>query len=177
MVKRTKHRSVGLKLWLIIILIVLVINLAIEGITLVIKAGYNVENPVATYNCDVKWFFRFKTTIDVDGPSASGTVSGDFAYILFKKIHDHLEFHDREGNLIGRASDQYHFITQDDHSIVDSEGNVMAVMRGQFQLLGERYEIYDKEGNYIGYLKVGPTSTYGGLYDTNDRLMATYKSN
>lgn len=174
--KRTRNRSAGFRAWLIIIAIVIAGSLAVEVTTSIIKTGFNVDNPASTYNCDVKWILRLKTTIEVEGDAINGEVKGNFAYGLFKKVHDPLEFHDASGNLIAKASDVYHFISQDDHCIVDSEDNVMAVMEGQFQLLGEKYKIYDAEKNYIGYLQVGMTSTYGGLYDVNGKLMATYKS-
>ncbi len=173
MKKWTKARNIGI---ITVLSIVLLGSLAIEGVTIAIKAGFNVDNPVATYNCDVDWFLKTRTIIKVSGTSVNGVVTGNFAYGLFKKVHDPVEFYDLDGHLIAKASDKYHLITQDDHCIIDSEGNVMAVMEGQFQLFGERYKIYNEEGIYIGYLKVGITSTYGGLYDVNDRLMATYKS-
>lgn len=176
MKKGTKNRNIGIKVYIIAFSFVLLCLCAIEGVTVAIKAGFNVDNPVATYCCDVDWFLKIKTIIKVNGPSVNGVVKGNFAYGLFKKVHDPLEFYDLDGRQIAKASDEYHLITQDDHCIIDSEGNVMAVMEGQFQLFGEKYKIYDEEGIYIGYLKVGITSTYGGLYDVNDCLVATYKS-
>jgi len=176
MKKRTRIRSTGrFRIWYIP-LIVIAVALVLELTTSIINAGYTVDNPAATYECDVKWLFKLKTTIEVDGDPIDGEVKGNFAYGLFKKVHDPLEFRDSKGNIIAKASDEYHFISQDDHCIVDSEDRVMAVMEGQFQLLGEKYKIYDSEGTYIGYLQVGPTSTKGGFYSENGKLWAAYKS-
>lgn len=165
--------------WLGLILIFAAIYGVVEGATLIIKSKLNVVDPVATVHCDVKHFLKIKTTINVDNDSddsVDGIITGDFAFGLFKKVHDPLDFKDNDGNYIGGASDQYHLITQDDHTIVDSVNGVTTVMRGQFKLLGEKYLIYDADGNYIAYLEAGVTDTFGGLYDPNGELWATYKS-
>lgn len=165
--------------WLGLILIFAAIYGVVEGATLIIKSKLNVVDPVATVHCDVKHFLKIKTTINVDNDSddsVDGIITGDFAFGLFKSVHDPLDFKDNDGNYIGGASDTYHLITQDDHTIVDSVNGVTTVMRGQFKLLGEKYLIYDADGNYIAYLEAGVTDTFGGLYDPNGELWATYKS-
>ena len=144
--------------WLGLILILAAIYGVVEGATLIVKSKLNVVDPVATVHCDVKHFLKLKTTINVDydsNDSVDGVITGDFAC---------------------GASDTYHLIAQDDHTIVDYSNGVTTVMRGQFQLLGEKYLIYDAEGQYIAYLDVGVTDTFGGLYDPNGELWATYKA-
>ena len=165
--------------WLGLILILAAIYGVVEGATLIVKSKLNVVDPVATVHCDVKHFLKLKTTINVDydsNDSVDGVITGDFAFGLFKKVHDPLDFRDNDGKNIGGASDTYHLITQDDHTIVDYSNGVTTVMRGQIQLLGEKYLIYDAEGQYIAYLDVGVTDTFGGLYDPNGELWATYKA-
>lgn len=163
--------------WSILIVIVVVISLTIEGATLLIKRSFNVEDPVSSYRCDVKHFLKIKTTIDVySDENLDGVITGDFAFGLFKKVHDPLVYTGTDGNVIAKGSDEYHIITQDDHTIVDGSGNVLAVMKGQFKVLGEKYSIYDAKGEYIGYLDIGVTDTYGGYYNTDGELCASYKS-
>lgn len=162
-----------------LILIFAAIYVVIEGVTLIIKSNLNVVDSVATIHCDVKHFLKVKTTINVDNDSddsVDGIITGDFAFGLFKDVHDPLDFKNNDGSYIGGASDKYHLITQDDHTVVDYNNDVTTVMRGQFQLLGEKYKIYDAEGQYIAYLDVGATDTFGGLYDPNGELWATYKA-
>lgn len=165
--------------WLGLILIFAAIYGVVEGATLIIKSKLNVVNPVATIHCDVKHFLKIKTMINVDNDSddsVDGIITGDFAFGLLKDVHDPLDFKDNDGEYIGGASDTYHLIAQDDHTIVDYSNGVTTVMRGQFQLAGEKYKIFDAEGQYIAYLDVGVTDTFGGLYDPNGELWATYKA-
>ena len=162
--------------WYILLIIIIASALITEVVTLTIKSNFNCKEPVSTYKCDVKHFFKLKTTINVDSENQDGIITGNFAFGLLKKVHDPLVFCDLDGNTIAKSSDVYHFFTQDDHTIFDENGNVLIVMEGQFQMLGEKYLIYDGSGTYIGYLSVGITDTYGGYYDTNGILCATYKS-
>lgn len=168
----------GKKICIIIIIFFIVSLLLTEVITSSIaKNNYTLEGKTSTYTCDVKHFLRLKTRIRVyEEGTQKGEITGNFAWGIFKQFHDPLEYRDIDGTLINESSDKYHFITQDDHTVVDNNQEIVAVMKGRFKIFGEMYDIYDRNGNCIGVLKVGFTDTSGGLYNAEGELVATYKS-
>lgn len=166
----------GKKICIMIIIFIVFLLLA-EMITGIVKNNYALEGKTSTYTCDVKHFLRLKTRIRVyEEGTQKGEITGNFAWGIFKQFHDPLEYRDIDGTLINESSDKYHFVTKDDHTVVDNNKEVEAVMKGRYKIFGEMYDIYDRNGNYIGVLKVGFTDTIGGLYNVDGLLVATYKS-
>ena len=123
------------------------------------------------YDCDVK-NLRLSTDIHISSNDQKiGKVSG----IIFRFVEDPLTMTDSDGNKLAYAGDDYHLIAQDSHAIIVDD-TVTAEMVGLFEIFGEKYDIYDTEGNKIAHANFNSLNTAGELYDADGKLIATYGS-
>ncbi len=123
------------------------------------------------YKCDVK-NLHLATTIDIyKDKEQIARVKGD----IFKFVTDPLTMYDNAENKLAYAGDEYHFIAQDSHSIFVN-GELSAEMVGKFMIFGEKYEIYNKEGQQIANVEFDHLNTNGEMYDMNGKLIADFNS-
>ncbi len=127
--------------------------------------------PCTEYKCDVK-NLHLATTIDIyKEKEAVAKVKGD----IFKFVTDPLTMYDDAEKKLAYAGDEYHFIAQDSHSIFVN-GELSAEMVGKFKIFGEKYEIYNKEGQQIANVEFDQLNTNGEMYDMNGKLIADFNS-
>lgn len=122
------------------------------------------------YECDYKTL-RLHTEIStiVDGKEV--VISGN----MFPLFTDPLTVKDGEGNIIGYAGDAYGVIEQDDHGIyIGDQFDIN--MCGNFEFLGNSYELKNEEGVVVATATFNEFNTSGTIKDTNQNLVATYFS-
>lgn len=159
-------KSTSLKLQFILLLALITI-VFIFGIT----QGPPSINNYTQYDCDVK-NLRLSTDIQIRCNSEKiGSVTGN----IFRIVEDPLTMNDTDGNKVAYAGDDYHFISQDSHSIVIGD-TVTAEMVGLVTIFGEKYDIYNTDGEKIAYAKFNELNTAGEIRDADGTLIATYGS-
>lgn len=127
--------------------------------------------PCTVYKCDVP-FVTLSTKIDITVKDKNYcTVSGN----ILRFVEDPLTMWDDEKNELAHAGDDYHFIAQDSHAITVG-GTVTAEMVGLVELFGEKYDIYNPEGEQIAYAEFNSWDTIGEIWDMEGNLIADYKS-
>ena len=159
-----KKRNVLLSLAIAIVLIVFA-----SGI--ILSSGSKAKGPHNEYQCDVKTI-SLSTKIDIKKDNE------DFAFVkgnLFKFITDPLTLYDENDNEVAYAGDDYHFISQDSHSITVN-GILTAEMVGLVDFFGESYDIYDSEGEQIAEVSFNMFNTIGEMYDMDGTLIADFNS-
>lgn len=123
------------------------------------------------YNCDYK-ILSLKTNVAI---SKDGEEVGNISGKIIRLITDPLTFANPDGDTIGFASDNYNFISQDDHAICIGD-TIEMVMSGKFTLFGEKYDLLDVDGNKIGTADFDWLDTYGEIKDLDGNVCATYES-
>ena len=94
---------------------------------------------------------------------------------MWEMITDQLDLYDSNDNLIGRASDSYNFVSQDDHQI-SVNGKRAVYMSGKFTFWGnQKYSIFDENKKPIGTLASNITNTVAKLKDSNGVEIAVFK--
>lgn len=150
------------------ILIIIIVLVAI-GIITSIKPniGNNTE-----YFCDVK-FFTLKTNIKIKkGSETIASIRGK----VIRFFTDPLTMYDNEDNKIAYAGDDYHIIAQDSHVILVNN-QLVAEMVGKFSFFGDKYDIYDMNGQKIATAEFNMFNSYGSIVGTDKTLWADYHSN
>ena len=123
------------------------------------------------YQCDVK-NLHLATTIDIYKEEEQiAKVKGD----ILRFVTDPLTMYGMDEKRIAYASDSYHLIAQDSHSILVND-EVTAEMVGKIDLLGETYEIYNTDGEKIADVTFNALNTNGEMYDMNGKLIADFNS-
>lgn len=109
------------------------------------------------------------------------TCSSSFANYLIRStsvwemVTDQLDLYDSNDNLIGRASDSYNFLSQDDHQI-SVNGLPTIYMNGEFTFWGnQNYSILNVNYKEIGTLASNIFNTSATLKDRNGTEVAIFK--
>lgn len=125
---------------------------------------------VKVYKCDYKSTSVFKTQIvtEIDGEQVS--IEGN----IVKLIEDPLVMRNKDGNILGEVSDNYNFINEDDHAIVVN-GQVEAIMKGNFNLIGKSYKLYDSDNEYLGKFERSVMGWGGTITDKDGKVLAEYE--
>ena len=149
--------------------IVIVVLIVIYGI---LSSNYSPDiGNSEKYVCDVK-VLSLTTNIDVmkDGEKIAN-IKGDLIHF----VTDPLTMYDTNGNIIAYAGDAFHLLAQDSHSIYV---NVIPTveMTGKVKLFGDKYELYDIEGNLIAHTNFNTPNTYGKIVGIDGKLWADYSS-
>lgn len=127
--------------------------------------------PHSEYECDVK-NLRLSTDIVI---SKAGEKIAKVTGSIFRIVEEPLTMKDMSGNKKAYAGDDYHLIAQDSHVII-TDGMVSAEMVGRFKLFGEKYDIYNIDGEKVATVEFNWTDTSGEMYDTEGKLIADYSS-
>lgn len=126
-------------------------------------------NTVRTYQCDYQTVSLLtKITTEIDGMKVE--IKGNLA--LFT---DPLTMYDENETEMSYAGDSYGIIRQDSHGIYEN-GNFIANMIGQIDLLGETYLLVDENGDEIANIDFNATSTYGEIIDQAGNVICEYNS-
>lgn len=120
------------------------------------------------YECDYRTL-NVNTKIVFTENGKEYSVEGD----IFRFLTDPLKLYDSEGNVIGTADDTYNLINQDDHTIIINDRFEVAV-HGNFEVIGNSYELYDESGNKVGHAEFNGLCTAGGVYDKDMNCIAVY---
>ena len=157
-----KRRVLPIYLILLIILIILAIVTSIKP---------NIGESTL-YFCDVK-VFSLKTNINIKkGEENIANIRGK----AIRFVTDPLMMYDNEENKIAYGADDYHFIAQDSHSIlVNNQPTVEMV--GKFSIFGDKYDIYNMDGQIIATANFNILNSYGTITGTDGTLWADYQSN
>lgn len=123
------------------------------------------------YDCNGR-VIALQTKIEID---KEGEYFGKIQGNIFTVVTDPLTMYDINENKIAHAGDTYHFINQDSHGIYVGR-ELMYEMVGKFEWLGQEYEIYDYDQNYVGKLKFSPGNFNGMLTDAKGNIVAEYDS-
>lgn len=141
------------------------------GVAFVLLGNKKEVGPCTEYKCDVK-NLHLATTIDIyKQEEAFAKVKGN----TVKFVTDPLTMYDLSEKKLAYASDSYHLIAQDSHSIYVND-KVTVEMVGKFKLFGESYEIYNKDGEKIANVTFNALNTNGEMYDVNGKLIADFNS-
>ena len=150
------------------VVIFIMVALLIIGIA---TSGFKAIGPHTEYRCDVK-NLRLSTDIIISkGGEKLAQVTGS----IFRIVEEPLTMKDMSGNKKAYAGDDYHLIAQDSHVII-TDGMVSAEMVGRFKLFGERYDIYNVNGEKIAKVEFNWLDTHGEMYDVKGNLIADYTS-
>lgn len=123
------------------------------------------------YDCNGR-VISLQTKIEID---KEGEYFGKIQGNIFTAVTDPLTMYDANEKKIAYAGDTYHFINQDSHGIYIGR-ELMYEMVGKFEWMGQEYEIYDYDQNYIGKLKFSPGNFNGMLTDAKGNIIAEYQS-
>ena len=123
------------------------------------------------YECNGR-VITLQTKIEIE---KDGVYFGKIQGNIFTAVTDPLTMYDANDNKIAHAGDTYHFINQDSHGIYIGR-ELIYEMVGKFEMLGQEYEIYDYDENYVGKLKFTPGNFNGKLTDTTGNIIAEYNS-
>ena len=130
----------------------------------------DIKNSARTYNCDYHTI-SIKTHISYEKDNDEYDITGNIITFLT----DPLTL-SKNGKVIGKADDTYHIINQDDHSIIINDKFEVDIY-GNFELLGNSYDLYDQNKNKIGYAEFNTFCTHGAVFNTNDEAVAIYSRN
>lgn len=125
------------------------------------------RNTARTYNCDYHTV-SISTCISFEKDGSEYEITGN----LFKVVTDPLQL-SKDGTVIGKADDSYKLIGQDDHAIVIN-GKFEVDVYGNFELLGNSYELRDINGDKIGSASFGEMHLDGTVYDAAGEVIAEY---
>ena len=125
-----------------------------------------------SYFCDVK-AISLKTNISIK--KNDDTIASIQGKVL-RFFTDPLTMYDNNGKQIAYGSDEYHFVTQDSHSVIVND-KLTYEMVGKFSLFGNKYDIYDSNGQLIATAKFNALHSYGTIEGTDGTLFADYHSN
>ena len=125
-----------------------------------------------SYFCDVK-LLTLKTNINIK--KADDTIASIRGRVI-RFLTDPLTMYDNNGNIIAYGADEYHFIAQDSH-VIFVNNQPTYEMVGKFTLFGDKYDIYDLNGQLIAKADFNILNSYGTIIGTDGTLWADYHSN
>ncbi len=150
----------------VIVIICLIVGYFITG------TPKQIDEEYITYHCDGKVLTLRNTEIEISKDSKHyAKIQGD----IIRFVVEPLKMYNSESEIIAYADDTYHFIAQDSHAVFVGEKFQFEVV-GLVDFLGEKYEIYDEEGNQIGVVDFNSIDTEGEFYDMEGTLLADYTS-
>ena len=157
----------------IVCVILILITLIGISIAIILTSTYALIGKDWTeINCDVK-LIRLSTTIDIYKDNEKlGFIKGN----IIRFLTDPLTYYNADGNKIAYADDTYHLISQDSHAIIVDDV-VTCEMVGRVKLLGEKYDIYNTDGDLIAHADFDFMNLYGKIVDKNEKPIVVYKAN
>ena len=124
---------------------------------------------IREYKCDYKTA-SLKTAIELNIDGQDVIIQGN----LFTIVEDPLTMSDSAGNILAYADDSFKLISEDDHAIA-VDGEIECILKGNIDLIGKSYNIYNAEGEQIATFKRNTLTTFDArLTDVDDNLIAEY---
>ena len=155
-----------------IITIALIAFVIIGGIISVLIPLSAPQNAKSQYYCDAR---AISIPLDVDVKTMSDETLYNIKGEWFCTFEDNLTMKDSEGNIVREMKDDYNFITQNDHAIVNNDGTLY-VMEGKFKFFGDSYKIYNSDKEQVATLECNWAMTSCELRDMQGNLMAEYST-
>ena len=154
------------------VVLAVAITIAVATVVAFILSGnLEAKGPHTEYRCNVKTI-SLSTKIDIEKEGENFVnVRGN----LFTFMTDPLTMYDLEDNKIANAGDAYNFIAQDSHTI-SVEDTVTAEMVGLVDIFGEKYDIYNAEGEQIAEILFNMHNTKGEMCDMEGNVIADFYS-
>lgn len=122
------------------------------------------------YNNDVK-IVSLNLKVETSSDNAAYSIEGE----ILSKLEDNLTMTDSEGQVVRKMIDDYNLISQNNHSIVDGENNVIYTCNGRIKVFADSYDVY-KDGKKVAYAEFNVFDTEGKLYNANGVKIAQYNS-
>lgn len=153
------------KIIFLILMILIVIFVSSCGYSNNVNAS--IKSSERIYECDYHTW-ALNTHISFKYNSEEYDITGHFITFLT----DPLTLK-KGGAKIGYADDSYHIIGQDDHCIFINDMFEVAV-NGNFEWLGNSYDLYNQAGQKIGYAEFSEWCTSGAIYDALGNQVVYY---
>jgi uncharacterized protein YxjI len=155
-----------------IFIIMCAIFLAIAIFVAVLAPIKTPEDAVSRYMCDVNPF-ALKTCVNIK--NSDGTelynVNGEY----FSAFEDNLVMQDTCGNIVREMNDNYNFITQNDHTILDGNG-FLYICEGNVNFMGNSYQVFDNKKEQVGNVWFDAFNTRGTISNMDGEIVAQYNS-
>jgi uncharacterized protein YxjI len=131
------------------------------------------ENARSQYTCNPR-VFALTTNVDIEDANGNHlyNVNGDY----FAAIEDNLVMQDMCENIVREMDDEYDFITQNDHTILDGNG-VLYSCQGNVNIIGNSYDVFNNKKEHVGDIEFNTWNTYGALKNMDGEIVAQYNSN
>lgn len=131
------------------------------------------KNADSQYVCHVN---PFAVSLQVDVKNTNGdsvyNIDGEF----FSTFEDHLLMSDKNENVVREMDDEYNFISQNDHTILDGNG-FLYHMVGESSLGPNEYTLYNNHKESVGTIEFNLMETSGIMRDVDGNIIARYNSN
>ncbi len=152
-------------------IVLCVVLLFFTACTFKVESNSSSKKDYTSYNCDVNKDYRQLTTININKEDDEFVkVAGD----VFKHDEDPLTMYDVDDNRVAYVGDSSISQEKDSHGIYVNDKWIVDMTT---YILGEIYEIYDKDENIIASVKFNMSNTQGVMYDAQDNIIAEYTSN
>ena len=131
------------------------------------------DNAKSQYFCDVHPM-ALKLDIDIEDMDGNKIYNVDGEY--FSKYEDNLVMLDQNKEIVREMADDYNFITQNDHSILDGNG-ILYAMEGNLSFIGNSYNVYNNEKELVGSIHFDFWLAHATLKNVDGEVIAQYDSN
>lgn len=130
------------------------------------------ENAKSQYMCDTH-VLSFTTNVDIEDADGNYlyNVNGDY----FAAIEDNLVMQDMQENIVREMDDEYNFITQNDHTILDGNG-ILYSCQGNINIVSNSYDVFNNKKEQVGDIEFNTWNTYGALKNVDGEVVAQYNS-
>lgn len=99
------------------------------------------------------------------------TIDGE----VFSAYEDDLKMTNTSGQTVLNTNDKYNFISQNQHDIYRSD-ELIYVCDGKIKWFADSYDVFNKDGDKIAYIKFNMWDTKGTMVDMDGNVIAKYNS-
>ena len=163
--KNTAYKNAIIIIGVIILIIIIIFLCFYNKYTAMVPS--EIKNSARIYYCDYHTI-SLKTHISYEKNNDEYDITGN----IIRFFTDPLTL-SKNGKVIGKADDTYHIINQDDHAII-IDGKFEVDICGNFELLGNSYDLYDQNKNKVGYAEFNAFCTHGAVLNANGDVIAIY---
>ena len=150
--------------------IIVIIAVVLTAVCAVMSYAEIPDTYKSQYENDVK-IVSLNLKVNASSDNAEYSIEGE----ILSKLEDNLTMKDSDGQVVRKMIDEYNLISQNNHSIVDSENNVTYTCNGRIKVFADSYDVY-KDGQKVAYAEFNVFDTEGKLYNANGEKIAQYNS-